>query len=159
MRDLRLTALIVAAAIAALGAASWVGAATAAPSATPRNAQAKVASMFARYRLALLGRDFAAACRLTAPETDARLISNLGVAGVFVNDCVEALTWIYDGKRDGGRTPKLADSITRTTKVSKITIKGATATIVWSAELDGRRVSVSNKARIVDGTWQLVDTR
>jgi len=113
--------------------------------------------MFANYREALLDRDFATACTLTAPETDRALIANLKKLKITVATCEAGFRWIYSPTRQGGAAAKLADEITRTTRVSKITVTGQSATIVWSAKLDGRRVTVSHTARRIGGQWQLVD--
>lgn len=147
----------VAAVVAAVSVALILASASAA--ATPADgARSQVSRMFADYRRALLARDFRIACRLTAPETDRALIANLAGAGLKARTCEEAFGVIYSPTRDGGRTPRLADAITRTTRVIRITVTGSRASIRWSAELDGERVTVTNTARQVGSSWQLVDT-
>lgn len=117
--------------------------------------EAAVETAFTDYNQALADRDFATACALNAPESVEALLSGVEQGlGQRPADCVAAFEIIY-------ATPgaaELADGTTTTTEIQDVTISGDTATVTWSAEVQGRRPTVTSDLRLIDGGWRLVDT-
>ena len=117
-------------------------------------AEAKIEQAFRGYNQKLVDRDFDAACQQHAPETTVKLLENVRAQGVVAANCVEALTAIYS-------TPgaaELADGITATIQISDIAVDGDKATITWSAEVSGNRITPSpSTMRLIDGEWKIVD--
>lgn len=117
--------------------------------------EAAVEAAFTAYNRALADRDFATACALNAPESVETLLAGVEQGlGQRPADCVEALEIIY-------ATPgaaELADVTTTTTEIQDVTVTGGTATVTWSAEVQGRRPTVTSDLRRIDDGWRLVDT-
>lgn len=116
---------------------------------------AAVETAFARYNQALADRDFTTACALNAPEPIEALLAGVEEAmGQRPADCVEAFEIVY-------ATPgaaEAADSTTTTSEIQDVTVTGDTATVTWSAEVQGMRQTVTSGLRLIDGGWRLVDT-
>ncbi|MEA2685791.1 MAG: hypothetical protein QOE93_986, partial [Actinomycetota bacterium] len=117
-------------------------------------AEAKVEQAFRGYNQKLVDRDFDAACKQHAPETTVKLLENVRSQGVEAANCEEALTAIYS-------TPgaaELADGITATIEISDVAVDGDKATITWSAEVSGNRITPApSTMRLIDGEWKIVD--
>lgn len=127
------------------------------PPAAPQGGEterAAVEAAFRGYYEALLARDFPRACALTAPETREKLLENLAAQGGQAATCEEALTQIYASPANA----ELADNVAKTLQIQEVTVDGDTATITWSAEVQGQRPVVTNQLRLIDGQWRLLDT-
>ncbi|HXV92765.1 MAG TPA: hypothetical protein VD813_05665 [Pseudonocardia sp.] len=114
--------------------------------------EAAVGGVFQAYYQALLERDFAAACELTAPETTTRLVEELAAQGVPVGSCEEALTLIYQQPE----AARVADEVASSAEIQDISVDGERATITWSATTQGQTPSVTNDLRLIDGQWRLL---
>jgi hypothetical protein len=154
-----IAAVLAAAALSACGggpdAAPAVDAApsiAAAPDA--RGDEAVVEAVFRSYYQALMARDFATACALNAPETNAKLVANMAAQGTRAGTCEEALAAVY--ALPGASL--VADGVGNTAQVKDITVDGDTATISWSFETRGRRQPVDTGLRRIDGQWRLLAT-
>jgi hypothetical protein len=130
----------------------------AAPSATPApvdpGERAAVETVFRSYYQALLVRDYATACALNAPETNARLLEDVAAEGTPVATCEEALAAVY---AIPGAAP-VADAVGATAQVQDVAVAGDQATVSWSFEVQGRRQPVTTTLRRIDGQWRLLAT-
>jgi hypothetical protein len=106
-----------------------------------------------RYYAAVLERDFAAACALNAPESIETLLDNARSEDLPATTCEDALAAIYAVPG----AAEVADGIARTTRVEDVAVTGDTASVTWSGEVAGERVTVTSDMRRVDGAWKLVD--
>jgi len=125
---------------------------TAAPD--PASDRQAVEAVFHDYYEALLARDFATACAFNAPETTQQLLANLEARGITAATCEEALTAVYAIPGAAETVDKIVAGAT----VQGVTVSGDTATITWSAEVNGTRNSTTSQLRRIDGEWRLVDT-
>lgn len=117
--------------------------------------EGRVEGAFRDYYQALLERDFATACRLSAPTMKAELLKNLRTqGGIAATSCEDALDRIYDVPA----AAEAADLIATTTEVTDVTVSGDEATLTWTAEIKGGRPTVSTDLQRVDGRWLLQDT-
>jgi hypothetical protein len=118
-------------------------------------AEAAVETAFTGYNRALADRDFGTACALNAPESVDVLLAGVEQGlGQRPADCVEAFEIIY-------ATPgaaELADATTTSAVIQDVAVSGDTATVTWSAEVQGQRPTVTSDLRLIDGDWRLVDT-
>ncbi|WP_300013599.1 hypothetical protein [Pseudonocardia sp.] len=117
--------------------------------------RAAVEAAFTDYNQALADRDFVTACALNAPESVQTLLTGVEQAlNQRPADCVEAFEIVY-------ATPgaaELADGTTTSAAIQDIAVTGDTATITWSADVEGERPTVTSDLRRIDGNWRLVDT-
>jgi len=115
--------------------------------------EAAVEKAFRDYNQNLADRDFDAACRQNAPETTDKLLENLRGAAIEASTCEEAFAAVYATPAAG----ELLDAVVDTLDVGDVTIGRDTATIAWSVESEGQRISVTSSMRRIDGEWRLVD--
>ncbi|TQM03886.1 hypothetical protein [Pseudonocardia kunmingensis] len=120
----------------------------------PAADQQAVEAVFRDYYEALLARDFATACEFNAPETTQQLLANLQSRGITADTCEEALTAVYAIPG----AAETVDGIVQGAQVQGVVVTGDTASITWSAEVNGARNTVTSQLRRVDGQWRLVDT-
>jgi len=118
-----------------------------------------VREMFADYTKALGDRDWDEACENLAPETTEKLKSNIKQLGVTdpPSDCTDLMNQLYDTIDKDPTAKKTIDDITKSAKVDKVTITGESASISWSATVNGQSTPVTQSARIIDGEWKLID--
>ena len=119
----------------------------------------EVRGMFADYTKALGDRDWDEACDNLAPETTEKLQSNIKQLGVTnpPTECTELMDQLYDTIDKDPTAKKTIDDITQSAKVDKVTITGDSASISWSATVNGQKTPVTQSARIIDGEWKLID--
>jgi len=119
----------------------------------------EVREMFADYTKALGDRDWDEACDNLAPETTEKLQSNIKQLGVAnpPTECTELMDQLYDTIDKDPAAKKTIDDITQSAKVDKVTITGDSASISWSATVNGQKTPVTQSARIIDGEWKLID--
>ncbi|GAA3229994.1 hypothetical protein GCM10017691_22560 [Pseudonocardia petroleophila] len=127
-------------------------AATASAGAPPED-RAAIEQVFADYNAALLARDFAASCALTAPEAVQQLIDAVAAQGARAGTCEEAFAAVY-------AVPEAAaplDSAARTAEIQDVAVDGDTASVTFSGEANGRRVEgLVNRMQRIDGRWRLL---
>jgi hypothetical protein len=113
---------------------------------------AEVNQAFKGYYTALLARDFPTACNYTAPESTDKLLAALATEGIKASTCEDAFTAVFDepGAAD------ISDNIARTAKVDDVQVDGDTATIKWTATVDGTEQSATYGMRRIDGQWKLI---
>jgi hypothetical protein len=118
-----------------------------------------VREMFTDYTEALGERDWEEACEHLAPETTDKLKANVAQLGLTdaPDDCVGLMGALYARIDKDPTAKKTIDDITQTAKVSKVTIEGETASVSWSAKVNGTDTPVTQTARIIDGEWKLID--
>jgi hypothetical protein len=119
-----------------------------------------VREMFDDYTKALGDRDWDEACDHLAPETTEKLKSNvtqLGVSKDAPSDCEGLMKVLYDTIDKDATAKKTIDDITQSAKVNKVTITGDTASVAWSAKVNGQDTPVTQTARVIDGEWKLID--
>ncbi len=118
-----------------------------------------VREMFTDYTEALGERDWEEACEHLAPETTDKLKANVAQLGLTdaPGDCVGLMGALYARIDQDPTAKKTIDDITQTAKVSKVTIEGETASVSWSAKVNGTDTPVTQTARIIDGEWKLID--
>jgi len=133
--------------------------ATAAPAGGDAGGEEGVKQMFDDYRQALVDRDWDKACSHLAPETTDKLKSNIKQLGVTdaPKDCAELMDTLYTQIDKDPTAKKTIDDITSTAKVSDVKIDGDTATVSWSAKVNGADTPVTQTARKIDGEWKLID--
>jgi hypothetical protein len=122
--------------------------------------EAEVREMFEDYTQALAARDWDEACDNLAPETTDKLKSNvaqLGVATDAPDDCEGLMNLLYDTIDKDPTAKKTIDDITQSAKVQKVTITGDSASVSWSATVNGTETPVTQTARMIDGEWKLID--
>jgi hypothetical protein len=119
----------------------------------------EVREMFADYTKALGDRDWDEACDNLAPETTEKLQSNIKQLGVAnpPSECTELMDQLYDTIDKDPTAKKTIDDITKSAKVDKVTITGDSASISWSATVNGQKTPVTQSARVIDGDWKLID--
>jgi hypothetical protein len=119
----------------------------------------EVREMFADYTKALGERDWEDACEHLAPETTDKLKSNVAQLGLTnaPDDCEGLMDTLYTQIDKDPTAKKTIDDITATAKVSEVKIDGDTATVSWSAKVNGADTPVTQTARIIDGEWKLID--
>jgi hypothetical protein len=119
----------------------------------------EVREMFTDYTEALGERDWEEACEHLAPETTQKLKSNVAQLGITdaPDDCVGLMTTLYAQIDKDPTAKQTIDDITSTAKVNQVDIKGDTASVSWSAKVNGADTPVTQSARIIDGEWKLID--
>jgi hypothetical protein len=119
----------------------------------------EIREMFADYTKALGDRDWDEACDNLAPETTEKLQSNIKQLGVTnpPSECTELMDQLYDTIDKDPAAKKTIDDITQSAKVDKVTITGDSASVSWSATVNGQKTPVTQSARIIDGEWKLID--
>ncbi len=83
-------------------------------------------------------------------------IKQLGVANP-PSECTELMDQLYDTIDKDPTAKKTIDDITKSAKVDKVTITGDSASISWSATVNGQKTPVTQSARVIDGDWKLID--
>lgn len=117
--------------------------------------ESAVETAFAGYNQALSARDFPTACALNAPESVEALLAAIEEGlGQRPADCVEAFEIVYAGPG----TAEVADATTKTAQIQDVAVTGETATVTWSAQVQGQTQTVTSDLRLIDGNWRLVDT-
>ena len=118
-----------------------------------------VTAMFDDYRAALIARDWDKACSHLAPETTKKLQQNIKSLGVTdpPSECTALMGTLYETIDKDPSTKKTIDDVTKSAKVTDIKINGDTASISWSAKVNGVDTPVTQTARIIDGEWKLID--
>jgi hypothetical protein len=131
--------------------------ATASPAAS--GGEEDVREMFADYTEALRERDWEEACEHLAPETTDKLKSNVAQLGLAdaPGDCEGLMGALYEQIDQNATAKKTIDDITASAKVTDVEIDGDTASVSWSATVNGTDTPVTQSARIVDGEWKLID--
>lgn len=121
--------------------------------------EADVREMFTEYTQALGERDWDEACEHLAPETADKLKSNVAQLGLTdaPDDCEGLMGALYAQIDKDPTAKKTIDDITATAKISEVKINGETATVSWSAKVNGTDTPVTQTARIIDGEWKLID--
>jgi hypothetical protein len=131
------------------------------PSATqaPKEAEAEIRKVFESYNQALADRDWGAACEQLAPETTQKLRQNATTLGLkdLPEDCPGLLGTVYETADKDPQQKALLSEIVNSAKVDNVDVKGDTATIKWSANVQGQNTPISQTARRIDGEWKLVD--
>jgi hypothetical protein len=119
----------------------------------------EVREMFTDYTKALGERDWDEACEHLAPETTDKLKANIAQLGLTdaPGDCVGLMGALYAQIDKDPTAKKTIDDITQTAKVSSVKVDGDTATVSWSAKVNGTDTPVTQTARIIDGEWKLID--
>ena len=125
----------------------------------PADAEAAVKKTFDEYNQALADRDWEAACDRLAPETSEKLRENVKKLGLKdpPQDCDELLGKVYETADQDPQQKDLLDEIINSAKVNSIDVQGETATINWSAKVQGQNTPIAQTARLIDGEWKLVD--
>ena len=136
---------------AALSSAPPAPATTAVPG---QEARHEVEAVFHRHYEALLIRDFATACALTAPETTDQFLASVRSRGATVGTCEEAWAFIYEQPN----APQQLDAIARSATVRDVLVNGDTATITWTVGSGGQRPTARSALRRIDGEWKMADT-
>lgn len=118
-----------------------------------------VREMFTEYTEALGERDWDQACEHLAPETTDKLKSNVAQLGLTdaPDDCQGLMGALYAQIDKDPTAKKTIDDITATAKVSEVKITGESASVTWSAKVNGTDTPVTQTARIIDGEWKLID--
>ena len=138
----------------------------AAPTAAPAeatgqdsDAEAEVREMFTDYTKALAARDWDEACEHLAPETTDKLKANVAQLGLTdaPDDCEGLMDALYTQIDKDPTAKKTIDDITQTAKISSVKVAGDTATVSWSAKVNGTDTPVTQTARKIDGEWKLID--
>ncbi len=111
-----------------------------------------VEAAFRGYHTALLARDFPAACAATAPDSTAKLVAAVARQGITATTCEDALAAIFAEPGPAAT----ADGVARSVTVQRVTVDGDSATLAWSATLDGENRPSTSTLRRRDGRWQLV---
>ncbi|MDA0180556.1 hypothetical protein OJ997_09645 [Solirubrobacter phytolaccae] len=121
--------------------------------------EAEVREMFEDYTQALADRDWDEACDNLAPETTEKLKANITQLGVTnpPSDCEGLMNQLYDTIDKDPAAKKTIDDITGSAQVDKVTITGDSASVSWSATVNGQKTPVTQSARIIDGEWKLID--
>lgn len=141
-------------------------AATPTPAATETEATAEasgeegeVREMFADYTEALGERDWDDACEHLAPETTDKLKSNVAQLGLTdaPDDCQGLMAALYAQIDQDPTAKKTIDDITATATVREVRLDGETASVTWSAQVNGTDTPVTQTARKIDGEWKLID--
>lgn len=134
-------------------------AATEAPAEDAGGDEGEVRDMFADYTEALGERDWEEACEHLAPETTDKLKANVAQLGLTdaPDDCVGLMGALYAQIDKDPTAKKTIDDITQTAKVSSVKVDGETATVSWSAQVNGTDTPVTQTARKIDGEWKLID--
>jgi hypothetical protein len=131
------------------------------PTATqaPADAEADIREVFDDYNDALAERDWADACEQLAPETTDKLRQNAGTLGLkdLPEDCAGLLGTVYETADKDPQQKALLREIVKSAKVDSVKVDGDTATINWSATVQGQNTPISQTARRIDGEWKLVD--
>lgn len=120
----------------------------------------EVREMFDDYTQALADRDWDEACDNLAPETTDKLKSNvaqLGVTQDAPSDCEGLMNLLYDTIDKDPTAKKTIDDITKSANVKEVKITGDSASVSWSATVNGTETPVTQSARIIDGEWKLID--
>jgi len=133
--------------------------ATAAPAKADAGGEEGVKSMSDDYRQALVDRDWDTACSHLAPETTDKLKSNIAQLGVTdaPDDCPKLMDTLYAQIDKDPTAKKTIDAIAKTAKVTAVKITGDTASVSWTAKVNGVDTPVTQSARIIDGEWKLID--
>jgi hypothetical protein len=123
------------------------------------DAEEDVREMFTDYTEALGERDWEEACEHLAPETTDKLKANVAQLGLTdaPDDCQGLMGALYAQIDKDPTAKKTIDDITKTAKVSQVKIDGETASVSWSAKVNGTDTPVTQTARIIDGEWKLID--
>jgi hypothetical protein len=118
-----------------------------------------VTDMFDDYRAALIARDWDRACGHLAPETTQKLQENIKSLGVTdpPSECTELMGTLYETIDKDPTAKKTIDDVTKSAKVKEIKVDGEQASISWSAQVNGVETPITQTARIIDGTWKLID--
>ena len=141
-------------------------AADATPTAAGEQAQAgdaggeeAVRAMFDDYTQALGDRDWKTACSHLAPETTAKLKRNVAALGATSapKDCEGLMNLLYETIDKDETAKKTIDDITKSARVDKVSITGDSASVSWSATVNGQKTPVTQSARRIDGEWKLID--
>lgn len=114
--------------------------------------RADVEKSFRGYHAALLARDFHTACSYNTPEATAKLLTSLSTQGIEAADCEGAFTAIY--AEAGGSAA--ADEVGNSVQIRDVAVDGDTATVSWSAVLDGEQRPARSTMRRVDRDWRFV---
>lgn len=122
-------------------------------------AEADIRETFDDYNKALADRSWADACEELAPETTQKLRQNASTLGLkdLPEDCAGLLGTVYETADKDPQQRKVLGEIVDTAKVDSVDVKGETATINWSAKVNGQDMPISQTARRIDGKWKLVD--
>lgn len=140
-------------------ASSAGGGTTAADTAAPEgDAERQVERVFEEYNAALVRGDYPAGCRYLAPETIAKLRANLEkLVGSAPEGCEASLSALYEQLEEAPEQKRQLTEIARSARIDQLEVTGDSAIIDWSAMSAGKRVKISQSARLVDGEWKLVD--
>ena len=132
---------------------------TEAPVAEAGGEEGEVREMFADYTEALGDRDWDDACEHLAPETTDKLKSNVARLGLknAPQDCEGLMDALYTQIDKDPTAKKTIDDITATAKVTDVKIDGESATVSWSAKVNGTDTPITQTARKIDGAWKLID--
>jgi hypothetical protein len=155
--------LLVCAVLAACGGGEKKEPAKSTPAATEATVAAGgeqgVKDMFDDYRAALVDRDWDRACSHLAPETTAKLKSNIKQLGVTnpPSECEELMGRLYAAIDKDPNAKKTIDDIAKTAKVTDVKVTGDEARVSWSAKVNGQDTPVTQSARMIDGEWKLID--
>jgi hypothetical protein len=122
-------------------------------------AEADIRKTFEDYNAALAEREWADACEQLAPETTRKLRQNATTLGLkdLPEDCAGLLGRVYETADQDPQQKKLLAEIVDTAEVDSVDVKGQTATINWTAQVQGKKTPISQTARRIDGEWKLVD--
>lgn len=134
--------------------------ATEAPAEGDAGGEEAVRAMFDAYTKALGDRDWETACAHLAPETTDKLKTNVAQLGVTEDapeDCEGLMDLLYDTIDKDPTAKKTIDDITKSAKVKQVKITGESASVSWSALVNGTETPVTQTARIIDGEWKLID--
>jgi hypothetical protein len=134
---------------------------TSTPAATQgaEDAEAEIRETFDDYNEALVERDFDDACEQLAPETSEKLRENVKTLGVTdpPQECADLLALIYERVDKVPDQKKLLEEIASSAKIDRVTVKGDTATIKWTASANGQNTSIEQTARRIGDEWKLID--
>ncbi|HWM58518.1 MAG TPA: hypothetical protein VNO83_11835 [Pseudonocardia sp.] len=115
-------------------------------------AETTVEKAFRGYHSALVARDFRTACAYNSPEATDKLLASVRTQGIDAADCEDAFTAIYS--EEGAAAA--ADGVHNSVQIQKVAVDGDTATIDWSAQLDGEQRPARTTMHRADGRWLLV---
>lgn len=116
------------------------------------NDREDVEKAFRAYHTALLARDFRTACSYNTQEATDKLLVSLRTQGIDAASCEDAFAAIY---AEAGSSAA-ADGVGRTVQVQDVAVDGDTATVSWTAQLDGEPRASRSTMRHVDGEWRFV---
>jgi ketosteroid isomerase-like protein len=126
---------------------------TSTPAPDPAADEAAVEKVYLDYTQSLVDRDFATSCGFLTQEAVEQMLEGAKAAGAEATTCEDTLGVLYAVPE----AAELGDEVARTTEVESVEVDGDTATVEWSAELNGTRNSQSSDFERVDGGWRLAE--